>query len=178
MNSIFRKVDTTLTSVGQQYLYRKMRLLEVPNGALEDDYRSAELLRENSQTREELQLCLKTVTAGDASTVTRMLFGDFPTIELPKLALILWSVFSIAAIAYGISAGGVFVLLIPPLLIINFALSRYFEKETDNATDVLFYLYKVICISESIMRLKCCRRCRPAKNWKNTENPYAKSRKY
>ncbi len=56
MNSIFWKVDTTLTSVGQQYLYRKMRLLEKPKSSLEDDYRAADLLREDRNLREELQL--------------------------------------------------------------------------------------------------------------------------
>ena len=27
MNSLFRKIDTTITSVGQQYLFRKLRIL-------------------------------------------------------------------------------------------------------------------------------------------------------
>lgn len=94
MNSVFRKVDTTLTSVGQQYLYKKLRSLSPPDAALENDYRVADLLREDQESREKLQLCLKMVTADDASSVSKMLFGEFPVVNFSRVALLGWTVLS------------------------------------------------------------------------------------
>lgn len=154
MNSIFRKVDTTLTSVGQQYLYRKMRLLEKPIGSLEDDYRVADLLRKDQNAREGLQLCLKMVKEGDASSVTRMLFGSFPIIKLSKMAIVLWSAFSLVTIFYALLYGGIFVFIILPVIIVNFSISRYFENATDKITYVFYYLYNLVSVSELIVKMK------------------------
>ena len=153
MNSIFWKVDTTLTSVGQQYLYRKMRLLEKPKSSLEDDYRAADLLREDRNLREELQLFLKIMKEGDASSVTRMLFGTFPIIKLSKIAIILWSVLSLVTIFYALLSGGIFAFLILPVVIANISISRYFENATDKITYVFYYLYNLLSASELIANM-------------------------
>lgn len=154
MNSIFRKVDTTMTSVGQQYLYRKLRLLENPNGSLERDYQVAALLQNDRDTREELQLSLLTIKQGDAKSVTKTLFGNFPVFSLSKLALLSWSAFSLATIIIALAYGGSFVFLIFPVVIANFSLSRYFERISDGATYVLYYLYNLVSVSARITRLK------------------------
>ncbi len=154
MNSVFRKVDTTMTSVGQQYLYRKLRLLENPNGSLEDDYRVADLLHKDQDTREELQLCLKMLKEADAKSVTKMLFGSFPIVNLSKPAIILWSVFSLATITFALVSGGIFVFLLLAIVIANFSISRYFEQATDRITYVFYYLYNLIAVSERIARLQ------------------------
>jgi len=152
MNSVFRKVDTTLTSVGQQYLYKKLRLLARPDNSLTDDYHVANLLREDRESRELLQLNLKLVTADDARSVTRMLFGEFPVVNFPRLALAGWTVLSLATIVYALVTGGIFSFLIIPILIANFALSRYFENATDQITYVLYYLYNLATVSQRIAR--------------------------
>ena len=45
-----------------------------------------------------------------------------------------------------------------PVVIANFALSRYFERTTDHVNYVLSYLYNVIAVSEKITRLKLNRK--------------------
>lgn len=152
MNSIFRKVDTTQTSVGQQYLYRKMRLLENPNGTLEKDYQIADHLQQDSKNREELQACLELVNKGDASTVTKMLFGTFPIVKLSKITVILWSVISLGTIFYSLLSGGVYIFLILLFLIANFSISRYFDSATDKITYAFYYLYNLISVSELIAK--------------------------
>jgi len=153
MNSVFRKIDTTQTGIGQQYLYRKMRLLQSPNGSLEDDYRVAAILSDDQVTREELQICLKTIKEGDAKSVTDMLFGGFPVVSLSKVAIISWSIFSLFTLAFSALTGGGFILLIPLILIVNFAISRYFETSTDRITYVFYYLYNIATTSERIAKL-------------------------
>jgi DNA mismatch repair ATPase MutS len=154
MNAVFRKIDTTQTSIGQQYLYRKMRLLQKPNGKLEDGYRVVTLLRENSDIREELQLCLKAVKESDAKIVTSMLFGGLTIVHLPKLAVLLWSLISLATIVSAVLAGGGFLLLIPVIFIVNFAISHHFEDSTDRITYVFYYLYNVATTSEKLAKLE------------------------
>lgn len=153
MNSVFRKIDTTHTSVGQQYLYRKMRLLLVPGGKLEDDYRVASLLHEDREVREELQLCLKGVKEGDASIVTRMLFDNFPVVSLSKIAVVIWSMLSVFTLVFSALIGGLFLILIPLIVGINFAISRRFENSTDKITYVFYYLYNIVSTSEKIANL-------------------------
>lgn len=152
MNSVFRKIDTTLTSVGQQYLYKKLRLLARPDSSLKDDYHVANLLREDRESREQLQLNLKLVTADDARSVTRMLFGKFPVVNFPRLALAGWTVLSLATIVYALVTGGIYSFLIIPILIANFVLSRYFENATDQITYVLYYLYNLATVSQRIAK--------------------------
>ena len=152
MNSVFRKIDTTLTSVGQQYLYKKLRLLARPDNSLKDDYHAANLLRDDRESREQLQLNLKLVTADDARSVTRMLFGEFPVVNFPRLALAGWTVLSLATIVYALVTGGIYSFLIIPILIANFVLSRYFENATDQITYVLYYLYNLATVSQRIAR--------------------------
>jgi DNA mismatch repair ATPase MutS len=154
MDSIFRKIDTTQTSVGQQYLYRKMRLLENSNGTLEEDYQIANDLRKDRDNREELQACLEMVNKGDASVVTKMLFGTFPIVKLSKIALISWSCLSLSAILYSLLSGGIFIFLILLFLVANFSISRYFDSATDKITYVFYYLYNLISVSEVIAKKK------------------------
>ncbi|PCJ28027.1 MAG: hypothetical protein COA96_02370 [SAR86 cluster bacterium] len=153
MGSVFRKIDTTHTSVGQQYLYRKMRLLQVPGGKLEDDYRVARLLQEDREVREKLQICLKGVKEGDASIVTRMLFKKFPEVSLSKVAIVIWSMLSVFTLVFSALIGGFFLILIPLIVGINFAISRYFENATDKITYVFYYLYNIVATSERIANL-------------------------
>jgi len=154
MNSVFRKIDVTQTSIGQQYLYRKMRVLQSPDGRLEDDYRIVSLLREDRNTREELQIRLKAIKEGDGQAVTKMLFEGFPVVNISRIAVILWSVFSLAALVYSIIAQGFFLVLIPVLLIANFAISSYFDSSTDRITYVFYYLYNVIATSEKMTKIE------------------------
>lgn len=177
MNSIFRKVDTTMTSVGQQYLYRKLRLLENPNGSLEDDYRVADLLHKDQDTRENLQLCLKMLKEGDAELVTKMLFGSFPVVNFSKLAIILWSVFSLFTIIFLLVSGGNFLFLILPIVIANFSLSRYFEQATDRITYVFYYLYNLMAVSERIARLEITPDIPACKRLKENSKSIGKVRK-
>jgi len=154
MNSVFRKIDVTQTSIGQQYLYRKMRLLQRPNGKLEDDYRIVSLLREDRNTREELQICLKAIKEGDGRAVTKMLFEGFPIVSISRVAVILWSVISLATLVLSVLAQGAFIILVPIILMVNFAISGYFDNSTDRITYVFYYLYNIISTSEKIAKLE------------------------
>lgn len=177
MDSIFRKIDTTQTSVGQQYLYRKMRLLENPNGILEEDYRIADHLRQDRNDREEMQACLEMVNKGDASAVTKMLFGSFPVLKLSKITLVSWSFLSLATILYSLLSGGIFIFLILLFLAANFSISRYFDSATDKITYVFYYLYNLITVSEVIAKKKLLPNFYACKALSKNAKPIRKVRK-
>lgn len=154
MDLVFRKIDTTMTSVGQQYLYRKLRLLENSNSSLEDDFRVATLLKDNRDVREALQLNLKMLKQGDAKLVTKALFENIPVVKFSRLAILLWSLLSLATIFFAVKSGGSFLLFILPVVIANFSISRYFEGISNGVTNTLYYLYNLMSISERISTLE------------------------
>ncbi|MEZ5489373.1 MAG: hypothetical protein R3F50_03530 [Gammaproteobacteria bacterium] len=177
LNSLFRKIDATMTSVGQQYLYRKLRTLESPDGCLEDDYYVASLLQEDQATREKLQIWIGMLKEGDAKSVTKVLFSNFPVVNFPILGIALWSLFSVITIVFGLVSGGGYLFLILPILIANFSLARYFERVTDNASYVLPYLYIVIAVSERLAGLTLEPRIPACMRLKELKKPIRKVRK-
>lgn len=154
MDSVFRRIDSTQTSLGQQVLYLKMRLLQAPGERLENEYRVISILRENQQLREDLQLCLSVIKEGDAKTVSQMLFGNFPIVHFWRLGVLLWSLISISTLIFAVLSGGIFLILPPVIITLNFVLSRYFENATDRITYVFFHLSNLVTAAAAIAKLK------------------------
>ena len=153
MDMVFRKVDTTITSVGQQFLYRKLRLPQDTNDSLEDDFKVATLLKEDREIREALQLNLSMLKQGDAKLVSKALFDSIPAFTFPKLIIFLWSLLSLSTLFFAAYSGGAYLFLILPIVIANFSISRYFEGISDGIADILYYLYNLVSISERIAKL-------------------------
>jgi hypothetical protein len=153
MDAVFQDIDTTIASVGQQYLYRKLRLLETSSSGLEEDFKITALFQQHPNTREELQLHLKMLKQGDAKSVTKALFETFPIVSFPKLVIISWSLLSLATIFFAFKLGGGFLFLILLIAVANFSISRYFEVVSNNTSDILYYLYNLTSVSERIAKL-------------------------
>ena len=153
MDSVFRKVDSTITSIGQQYLYRKLRVLQDSSSCLQDDFKVATTLKEDRELREALQLNLMMLKQGDAKLVSKVLFETFPAYTFPKLAILLWSLLSLFTLFFAAYSGGSYLFLILPIVIANFSISRYFESISDGIADILYYLYNLVSISERIAKL-------------------------
>ena len=88
---IFGRLDTTITPLGRQYLFSRMRTYVEDPRDLAERYRCAEALRCDDVLRERIQLALTPLKDDGYADVVDDLFGDAPrAVKYPRL-LLLWS---------------------------------------------------------------------------------------
>ncbi len=74
---LFSTVDSTLTRLGSQCLYHKLRIYRDDPGELENDHAAYQVLRRDTALREQLQLSLWPLRTDEAPTC-ESLFGQLP----------------------------------------------------------------------------------------------------
>jgi len=74
---LFASLDSTLTRLGSQYLYRKLRSYRDDLSELENDYAAYQVLRRDAAVREQLQLSMWPLR-GDEARICESLFGPLP----------------------------------------------------------------------------------------------------
>jgi hypothetical protein len=72
---LFSSVDSTLTRLGSQCLYHKLRIYRDDPGALEKDYAAYQVLRRDTALREQLQLSLWPLRSDSDALTCESLFG-------------------------------------------------------------------------------------------------------
>ena len=75
---LFSSVDSTLTRLGSQCLYRKLRIYRDDPRELETDYAAYQILRRDTALREQLQLCLWPLRSDSEAHTCESLFGELP----------------------------------------------------------------------------------------------------
>jgi hypothetical protein len=78
LERLFSSVDSTLTPLGGQCLYHKLRIYRDDPGELEKDYAAYQLLRRNTALREQLQLSLWPLRRDSEALICESLFGELP----------------------------------------------------------------------------------------------------
>ncbi|MEJ0087222.1 MAG: hypothetical protein WDO72_16240 [Pseudomonadota bacterium] len=96
---LFSSMDSTLTPLGSQCLYRKLRIYRDDPGELEKDYAAYQVLRQNTVLREQLQLSLWPLRKDSDALTCGSLFGKLP--DNPRLTglVLAMSVVSLLVIA-------------------------------------------------------------------------------
>jgi hypothetical protein len=95
---LFSSVDSTLTRLGSQCLYHKMRIYRDDPGELENDYGAYQVLRRDTALREQLQMSLWPLRSDEARTC-ESLFGPPPTNPRSTGLVLLMSVASLLVFA-------------------------------------------------------------------------------
>src|ERR1700678_582912 len=75
---LFSSVDSTLTRLGSQCLYHKLRTYRDEPGELEKDYAAYQVLRQDSALREQLQMSLWPLRGDSEALTCESLFGKVP----------------------------------------------------------------------------------------------------
>jgi hypothetical protein len=75
---LFSSVDSTLTRLGSQCLYHKLRTYRDEPGELEKDYAAYQMLRRETALREKLQLSLWPLRSDSEALTCESLFGNPP----------------------------------------------------------------------------------------------------
>jgi DNA mismatch repair ATPase MutS len=73
---LFSSVDSTLTGLGSQCLYHKLRTYRDDPGELEKDYAAYQVLRRDTELREQLQLSLWLLRSDSDALICESLFGE------------------------------------------------------------------------------------------------------
>lgn len=73
---LFASVDSTLTRLGSQCLYHKLRIYRDDPGALQKDYAAYQVLRRDTALREQLQLGLWPLRSDSDALTCESLFGE------------------------------------------------------------------------------------------------------
>jgi hypothetical protein len=95
MNAIFSKIDTTLTEVGQQVLYRKLHLLDVDKASLKQQYDFAREIETDQALREKLQTMLYPLSVLSVKSTVKLLFDRFQYSNISKILAVGWVFLSI-----------------------------------------------------------------------------------
>jgi hypothetical protein len=95
---LFSSVDSTLTRLGSQCLYHKLRIYRDDPGELENDYAAYQVLRRDTALREKLQLSLWPLQSDEAPTC-ESLFGQLPANPRSTGLVLLMSVASLLVFA-------------------------------------------------------------------------------
>ena len=93
---LFSSVDSTLTRLGSQCLYHKLRIYRDDRGELENDYAAYQVLSQDTALREQLQLSLWPLRSDEARTC-ESLFGQPPANPRSTGLVLLMSALSVPA---------------------------------------------------------------------------------
>ena len=96
---LFTSVDSTLTRLGSQFLYRKLRLYRDDPGELKNDYASYQVLRQDTALREQLQRNLWPLRNDSEAQTCESLFGPLRANPRSTGWVLLMSVASLLALA-------------------------------------------------------------------------------
>jgi hypothetical protein len=96
---LFSSVDSTLTRLGSQCLYHKLRIYRDDPGELERDYTVYQALRRDTALREQLQLSLWPLRSDSEALTCESLFGELPANPRSTGLVLLMSVASLLVFA-------------------------------------------------------------------------------
>jgi hypothetical protein len=99
---LFSSVDSTLTRLGSQCLYHKLRTYRDEPSELENDFAAYQVLRRDTALREQLQLCLWPLRSDSEAHTCESLFGELPVNPRSAGLVLLMSVVSLLVFAAAI----------------------------------------------------------------------------
>lgn len=102
---IFRDMDTTLTPIGSQWLYHRLRCRRSTDDERDERYRTFQILRENAPLRERLQLHLKTAEDDGYANVATFLLDEPPEQMRHRGLISLWGLASLAVLGAVVMLG-------------------------------------------------------------------------
>jgi DNA mismatch repair ATPase MutS len=151
MNKIFERVDSTLSSPGEQVLYSILRTPEFDEEVLIKRNKLINLFQRDSAIREKLQTELYLLSRQQINTI-----GEFLWEELPKRSAmtVLFNIMGVLPIVlaalmpfYGLKAGGVFIFVV---FTANMYIHSKFRKKINLHLDSMSYLSAVVNTAKNI----------------------------
>ena len=152
MNAVFSKIDTTLTGIGQQTLYRKMHLLEVDKASLSEQYDFACNIQFDQTLREQLQTTLYPLSLLAVKSMVKSLFDRFHFVNLPKSLIVGWNILSIIILFCSLYFQSGFFYFLAVLIILTnlFVVRPRYLDATDKSAYSLHCMSKMLSVSHAL----------------------------
>ncbi len=150
--SVFANMDTTVTQVGRQYLFRQMRTYLDDSQLLLDNYELYETFRANTSLREATLLKLAYLQSDSSASIIDCILGK-PLENLKHRYLIFaWSVASLAALT-AVLASTVPGLFLLPFVLVNAVAVLWLAPRLFNDTDTLKACYRLLRVADGLSDL-------------------------
>ncbi|MBW9144942.1 MutS family DNA mismatch repair protein [Clostridium sp. CM027] len=155
MNQVFEKVDRTLSSPGEQYLYHILRNPILKEEKLINRNKTISFFQKNKETREKIQVSLLKLGRQRNNTVTSFLWNEilYKTSMKPLLYLLtLLAYGSLVSIAFiGISKAFYFLFI---MFLANGFINVKIKKQVGAEIEAMGYLGKIITLAEVMGRVE------------------------
>ena len=146
---IFTLLDSTLTRLGSQCLYRQLRRFATDPLQTQNFLRTSEALGADPALRERIQMVLATLDADSGATIIEQLL-DQPADRLghPRLTVI-WSILCVGLIA------GMSISLVPlgfaiPMLAVNVAVTARKARERYVRTEAFRLMHRMVRVAQAL----------------------------
>lgn len=149
MSKVFLKIDKTKTSIGQLFLYQKMRTIEPNEKKLQERWHIALNDTDSYDWNTFYSKCLSEIKYIDGSSISKLLFEKFPIIRVNKL-ISLWGIASITTLFMAFFQGGGFLALSMIAVAINFYLSQKFVSKAENTTYGFYGVYEMLIAAQKL----------------------------
>jgi hypothetical protein len=149
---IFATLDTTITRLGSQFLFRQLRTYPADAQATDAAHETFRALRESPVLREQIQLLLTQLQADSCTDIVDSLFGA--PLENVKFrhAIVLWSIACIVVLVSLLALSWTW-LLVLPLLVVNSALAIFIVPRAFSLVESLKRCALLVAVGDRLARL-------------------------
>ncbi|HEX3836701.1 MAG TPA: hypothetical protein VHW25_07035 [Steroidobacteraceae bacterium] len=149
----FTTLDTTVSLVGRQCLYARLRCYEFDAAELEGRYRACQVLQSDQPLREQLQLYLQPLEKVSSAFIADLLVGPEPR-RVPHGELILpWTLLSIViVVAASVHLIPIGLAAVP--LAINLIVAMTIDAKLGRNVDALLGLARLLAVAKRIAKMR------------------------
>ncbi len=152
MNSVFKKIDRTISVVGAQYLYHKMFCYQDSQDSLQKKLSEGIRLIEDTENTMKMAEILYPLRGRSAAYISSVIFENLP--EKPKyyLLLILLSLVFISSVVGLVFFGKAFLLVVIGIAILNTAINQMISFKISDSIPDMGSLGRLLAVASALAR--------------------------
>lgn len=154
MDKVFLKLDRTLSTVGEQYLYYMLRKPCFSQGKLKRTGEKIEHFRNNEELRDKIRFFLDKLGKDRKATFIEFLNGKFQYSKVLKVILDVLALTALVAVIYAVEKNpSIGVLAVFGIYFINLSIHSKVKKRIGADTSCIKYMYRVLAAAKNISSL-------------------------
>ena len=149
----FTALDTTISPIGQQYLFAQLRVYEYDKTELDRRLLTCEILHSDPALREDLQVALKPLELDAAAHIVDLLMGAEPAKVPHRWLLLPWTLITVGAIVAALAHLIPAWLCLLPLLL-NLVIAFRTEVKLGDDANALLYCSRLLTVADRMAALR------------------------
>ncbi|WP_138202782.1 MutS-related protein [Haloimpatiens lingqiaonensis] len=157
MDKVFLKLDRTLSTPGEQYLYHMLRKPCFSQDKLKRTGEKIEYFTTNKDTRDKIRFFLDKLGRDRKATLVEFLNGEFQYSKVLKVVLNLLALLALIAVIYAVEKNpSIGVLEVFGIYFINLSIHSRVKRRIGADTSCIKYMYRVLAAAKNISSLNNC----------------------